>query len=101
MTRVSILARPDSTRDAVEWDAWRGRWVVSCRAPAIDGMANDALLSVVAARLGVRRDQVRLVLGARTRRKTLEVDGLTADDVERRLNAVSGSERMPRRRAGA
>jgi uncharacterized protein YggU (UPF0235/DUF167 family) len=39
------------------------------------GRANDELVALVAAFLGVRRGAVRLVRGAASRRKLLEVEG--------------------------
>jgi len=73
---IEIWARPGSRDEQIEWDAWRKRWVVSCREPPTDGRANEAILRIVAERLGVPRTAVRFVTAGRTRAKVIEVYGL-------------------------
>src|SRR5262249_6009862 len=46
-------------------------------APPVDGAANAAVITFLADRLGVPRASVRLVTGAASRRKGLEIDGIT------------------------
>lgn len=45
--------------------------------PPVDGAANDALTSLLAERLSVPRRAVRIVSGATSRSKTVEIDGTT------------------------
>jgi hypothetical protein len=47
----------------------------------VDGAANEALVTLLAERLGVARRAVRVVAGASSRAKTVEVDGTTEDAV--------------------
>lgn len=51
-------------------------------APPVDQAANEALLAFVAQRLRLRRRQVRLVAGATSRRKVLEIEGITAREIQ-------------------
>ena len=50
-------------------------------APPVDGAANDALVALLAKELGVPRRDVRIVQGATSRAKLVEIDGTTADAV--------------------
>ncbi len=50
-------------------------------APPVEGAANQALLRLIAAELGVARRSVRLVAGAAGRQKLIVVEGLTPDEV--------------------
>jgi uncharacterized protein (TIGR00251 family) len=50
---------------------------VRLQAPPVDGAANAALVALLADRLGVPRRAVRIVAGATSRAKTVEVDGTT------------------------
>ena len=60
---------------------------VRLKAPPVDGAANDELIRCVAARLGVRRQDVSIVGGATGRAKRVRVGGtsLSAEQVVRRL----------------
>jgi uncharacterized protein (TIGR00251 family) len=58
-------------------------------APPLDGRANDAVVEAVAGLLGVRRSQVSLIRGERSREKTLRVDGLSQLGAEARLAAAA------------
>ncbi len=60
-------------------------WKVRVGAPPERGRANDAVLRLIAERLGVAQSAVTLVSGAAARDKIVELDGLTADEVARRL----------------
>ena len=50
-------------------------------APPVDGAANDALVALLAKELGVPRRDVRIVQGATSRAKVVEIEGTTADAV--------------------
>jgi uncharacterized protein (TIGR00251 family) len=58
---------------------------VRLAAPPVDGAANDELRRFLAERLGVARGSITIVRGTTGRRKTVTVDGLTTEHVERVL----------------
>jgi uncharacterized protein YggU (UPF0235/DUF167 family) len=62
-------------------DGWRAR----VAAPPERGRANDALGILLAEILDVPRNAIRVVGGASSRSKVVEVEGLDAAEVERRL----------------
>ena len=62
-----------------------GRLSVALAAPPVDGEANQELIDTLAEHFGVPRRQVQLLSGERSRRKLVELSGLRADDVRRRL----------------
>jgi len=43
--------------------------------PAIDGEANKAVIDLIAEHLGLKRNQIRIAQGERSRDKTLEIRG--------------------------
>lgn len=74
MLRVAVRVRPGASRTRVggtHGDAL----VIAVGARAVDGAATEAALAALADVLGVRRRHVRLVLGATSRDKVVEVDG--------------------------
>lgn len=75
--RFAIRVRPGAGRTAVGGDH-DGALVVRVAAPAVDGRATEAALSAVAEALDLRRRQVRLVSGATSRTKVVEVEGSDA-----------------------
>ena len=56
-------------------------------APAVENAANRALMDFVANELGIAKRCVRVVAGGASRRKVLEIDGLTAEAVAATLGA--------------
>lgn len=89
MGRIGVWARPGSRVEQIVWDPWRDRWVVHCREPAQGGRANEAILRLLAERLGVPSSSVRYLTGHRSSSKWVEVDGLPDSEITRRLRRVS------------
>jgi len=56
---------------------------VRLHAPPVDGAANEALVAFLADRLDVPRRGVRIVTGATSRTKVIEVEGVSSAAVER------------------
>jgi uncharacterized protein (TIGR00251 family) len=89
MARVAITVSPGAARTELvgrHGDGWRAR----IAAPPERGRANRALVELIAEAARVRRDRVILVGGAGSRRKVLEVEGLDAHELDRRLAAAAG-----------
>ncbi|WP_241209619.1 DUF167 domain-containing protein [Brevundimonas fluminis] len=86
---LAVMLKPGAARDDV--DGWQqdgaGRAVlrVRVRARPVDGEANDALVRLISDRLGVPASAVTLAAGGRGRSKRLEVRGLGAEAIRRRL----------------
>ncbi|WP_315097159.1 DUF167 domain-containing protein [uncultured Cellulomonas sp.] len=71
--RIAIRVRPGASRTAVG-GTHADRLVVAVSARAVDGAATQAALDALAKALGLRPRQVRLVSGATSRDKLVEVD---------------------------
>lgn len=83
MTRIHVTVIPGAGEDAIQ--GWRGtRLRVKVRAPPEHGKANEAAQRLIAQRLGVAKNSVRIVLGSRSRMKVFEIDGLKEKDVRER-----------------
>lgn len=87
--RVAIRVRPGSAKARVG-GSHGGSLVVKVAARAVEGKATEAALAAVAAALGVRRRDVRLVSGVTSRDKVVEVDGDVAQ-LTLRINELRGS----------
>jgi uncharacterized protein len=71
--RIAIRVKPGSARPGVGGEH-AGALVVAVRARAVDGKATEAALAAVARAFGVRRSAVRLVSGAASRIKVVDID---------------------------
>jgi len=78
--RVSVHVQPRATRSEIV-GLHGAALKVRLQAPPVDGAANEALVALLAERLGVARRSVRVIAGASSRAKTVEVDGTTEDAV--------------------
>ena len=79
---VKVVPGASRTRLMGELD---GRLKVAVAAAPEKGKANEALIALLAERLGVRRQALSLVSGQTSPLKTLRVVGLSADEVSRLL----------------
>ncbi len=59
-----------------------GALVVRLAAPPLEGRANAALQAFLAEALGVRRSQVTIRTGEKSRNKVVRVEGVQADQVQ-------------------
>jgi len=64
---------------------------VRVAAPPLEGAANRELVAFLARSLGVRKGQVSIESGERSRRKRVRVAGLTAAEVLERSSLTPGS----------
>lgn len=65
-----------------------GGVVVRVRAAPEGGRATEEAARALAEALGVPRTSVRLRSGSRSRSKVFDVEGLSTEDLERRLHGV-------------
>lgn len=59
---------------------------VKITAPPVEGAANAAIVKFIADSLKIRKSQVILVSGDKSREKVLEITGLSDADIKARLN---------------
>jgi uncharacterized protein len=83
--RFDVHVRPRSARSAI-LGVRGGALDVALLAPPADGAANSELVKLLARALEVRRGDVRIVVGASSRDKVVEVNGLLPDDARARLS---------------
>ena len=73
--RFAVRVQPRAARSEVS-GLHGGALKVRLQAPPVDGAANEALVALLAEELKVGRRQVRIVAGASSRAKVVEVDGV-------------------------
>jgi uncharacterized protein (TIGR00251 family) len=94
--RFSVRVQPRASRTRIageQGDALK----VQLTAPPVDGAANEALVEVLAAALGVPRRSVAIVSGGHSRRKVLEVAAPDIEELRRRLMRLTSAASAPRR----
>ncbi|MFG0286277.1 MAG: DUF167 domain-containing protein [Phycisphaerales bacterium JB039] len=84
MARIDVKAVPGARRDEIA--GWLGdRLKVRVSAPAEGGKANKAICAVIAKAAGVRARDVTIVSGQTSPEKTVEVAGVSEEELARRL----------------
>lgn len=82
-----LKVKAGSKRDALSVaEAWLR---VDVRAPAIEGKANAAVISLLAASLGVRRSAVTILRGEQDPNKVALVEGATLAEIHAALREVA------------
>jgi hypothetical protein len=84
MARIAVKAHPRARRTAIT-----GRvgvaYKLDLKAPPVDGKANEECIRFFSEALDVPRSAVRIVQGTSGRMKLVEIQGLEADEIEKRL----------------
>jgi uncharacterized protein (TIGR00251 family) len=81
---LSIHVVPNAKIDKIVGEHG-GAIKIKLRASAVEGKANVALISFLADRLNIRAQTVVLLRGQKSRDKLVRIDGLSEEDVRRRL----------------
>ncbi len=88
---LPIQAQPKARQNAVV-GIHNGHLKVAVTLAPEKGKANAAILKVLAAVLGIRRSQLKIVSGKRSIRKNCLITGLQIEELRRRLFDDLGSE---------
>lgn len=72
MMTITITAHPSSKRPRIEKDLF-GSIHVYVSQPPLEGKANQAIIEALAKYLGVRKNQLELVRGEKSRQKTFQI----------------------------
>ena len=80
-TRLRVRVSPGARRTEIAGRHGDG-WKVRVAAPPEDGRANEAVLRLLAERLGLPRRSVTIVSGHTAREKVVELDGISQERAE-------------------
>jgi uncharacterized protein len=78
--RINVYVQPRASRTVVAGE-YDGAIKIRLAAPPVDGAANAALVEFIAERLDIARSRVRVAGGHTSRRKVIEIDGVTRDAI--------------------
>ncbi|HEX3875741.1 MAG TPA: DUF167 domain-containing protein [Bryobacteraceae bacterium] len=87
MARVPVKVHPRAKRTAIGGrfgDAYK----LDVAAAPVDGKANEECIRFFAELAGIPRRAVRVIQGATSRLKVIEIDGVTQDEMERLLSKL-------------
>jgi uncharacterized protein (TIGR00251 family) len=83
-TVVSVYVQPRASRTA-PIGMHDGHLKIALAAPPVDGAANKALCKALATWLGCARRDIAILSGDTSRRKRVRIQGMTPDELVRRL----------------
>ena len=84
---LTVRVTPRSRKTEVGGILDDGTLRIRVAQPPVEGKANKALLTFLSRVLGVRKSSIELVAGEKGLDKIVSITGLTAREVEARLNA--------------
>jgi len=84
MATIDVRVTTRAVHDEI--DGWvAGRLRIRVTAPPVDGRANEAVIRLLARTFGLRVASITIAAGASSRLKRIEIDGMSREEVERRL----------------
>jgi len=87
--KIPLRAYPNAVRDEV-LGFTGGILQVKVAAPPVKGKANDRLIAFFSQLLDISKGSVSIVKGHTSRNKLIAIDGLSRDDIMKRLSSSSG-----------
>ena len=81
---ISVRVHPNAARNEVT-GVTNGVWQVRVSAPPVKGKANQELIAFLSGLLGVGKSRIGIIRGHTTRNKVVAVDGLSQEDIMKRL----------------
>ncbi len=81
MARITVKVRPRARRTRLAGRLGEA-WKLDLAAPPVEGKANEACVRFFAELAGVPRSRVRIVTGATSRTKVVEVEGVSQESLE-------------------
>lgn len=86
MDRAFLKVRLTPRGSKNEVIGWRDDTLcIKVTAPPVEGAANQAVEEFVADILRVKKSQVRIVSGHKSREKRLEIEGISEDEIKQRV----------------
>lgn len=87
--RIDVRVQPRAKRNEIA--GWHGD-AIKVRLTAVpeDGRANEALVELLATAFARPHRSIRIISGARSRTKIVEIDGIAAADVRRLIRTGNG-----------
>lgn len=84
--RINVRVIPRSSRNMLEWQEGEGGSIrARLTAPPVDGAANAALIEMLSKQLNLPRRNIEIIRGTTGRQKTIEITGLTLEEVKDKL----------------
>jgi uncharacterized protein len=80
---ITVRVIPRSSKNGLEWD--QGALKARITASPVEGAANEAVIALLARRLGLPKRSISIVRGATSRQKIVEIVGMTEEEVEQTL----------------
>ena len=99
--RLQVRVHPGARRPGLVGRLADGSLKVAVAEPPGGGKANRAVEALLAAALALKRVQVRVVGGAAARLKQVEIEGVDAEDLERRIVVALAGPRAKQGREAA
>lgn len=94
MTRLNVHVHPGAREERIRGWLESGELRVAVSAPPEAGRANQAVIRLLAAALGLKPRAIALSRGATSRRKAFEIEGLDESEARRRLDrAIAAGEK--------
>jgi uncharacterized protein len=86
-TKISIKVIPNAGKNEVV-DFSNGVWRIRVGAPPDKGKANKELISFLSKTLGLRKDNLEILIGEKSHHKVVAVAGLSQDEIMTRLTGA-------------
>ena len=82
-----IQVIPNASRAEIA-DVQEGAFKVKVTAPPVEGAANEACIKLLANELGLKKSQIKISSGAKSRKKTVMIKDISKEELQIKINNV-------------
>ncbi len=82
---LNLRVQPRSSTDTIDGINENGQLKVRIKAPPIDSQANKTIIKFIAKTLGIPHRNIKLIHGAKSRNKIVNIDGITPESAAPKL----------------
>lgn len=82
-----IQVIPNASRAEIT-DVQEGAFKVKVTAPPVEGAANEACIKLLAKELGLKKSQMEISSGAKSRKKTVIIKDISKAELETKINNI-------------
>lgn len=84
---IKVVVHPQASQNRIE-SVYNGMLKIDVTSPPEKGKANNAIIKLLAEKLGFAKSSIEIMMGKSLREKVILIKGLTIEDLQEKLKSI-------------